>query len=165
MNANLTAVVAYDKGRGIARSGKIPWDLPLDRAVFRFMSEGLPLVLGRVTADQMKFPLPNRKVYVLSGQPVSYPSGVEVYGSVSQLMDKLPVIDDVIIAGGQTVFEQFLPDTKTIIATEVNASYECDRFFPPIDSGQWDATLILRWEKDEFHKESFEVVRYERKPF
>lgn len=153
-HSNYTAIVAYDQNRGIGKYGSIPWDLPLDKALFRFLTDGLEVIVGPKTASELPSLL-RRKIMVIGNQQES--------NSVSQFLDRTQDHTDVIIAGGAETYRLLLPYTNTIIATEIEGSFECDRFFPVVDPGDWSATLILTWEKDEQHQKSFRVVRYERK--
>ena len=55
--------------------------------------------------------------------------------------------EEILIAGGATIYEQALPHAKKIYATEIDANFEGDTFFPPL-APEWTSTL------EETHEEN-----------
>lgn len=53
-----------------------------------------------------------------------------------QILEKMPEIDQVFVIGGANVYEQAIqhPSCQKIYLTQVEATFECDAFFPTIPS-------------------------------
>lgn len=63
----ITAILAHDSlGCLCDKDGKIPWDLPEERAWFRRVTMGHPVIMGRRTFETLKKPLDGRLNIVLS---------------------------------------------------------------------------------------------------
>lgn len=155
------AIVAYDRKHGIAKSGRIPWSLPLDVAWFRQMTEGTAMIMGGTTYRQFKEPLPNRQTIVLSRSLED--RRVKVARTVEEAIRLAEQTGfPISVIGGASIFELFWPHLGTIFATEVDGDYNCDTFFPKIDPRQWHRSLILDWPADEHHDVSFQISRYDR---
>ncbi len=61
---------------------------------------------------------------------------------------------EILIAGGQEIYQQALPYTQTIYATEIQKNYPGDRFFSELPLDQWQIT------KEESHLENGVEFRY-----
>lgn len=81
--------------------------------------------------------------------------GVEIYDSVEKILEAVKGEADVMIIGGQTIYEQFLPYADVLEMTLIHRVIDGDTFFPA-----WGAEFqeVAREDKGEY---SF--VRYERK--
>ena len=142
MKISLIAAVA--KNRVIGRDGKIPWDLPEDRAYFREKTLGRPLVMGRRTLESIGKPLPGRRCIVLSrNRGLEVPGCLVLHeiGGVFALLGGGE--EEVFIAGGAGVYNLFLPFAETLYITEVDAAPDGDAFFPDYDADRW--TEISAW--------------------
>lgn len=142
---NLNLIVACDKNKGIGYHGKIPWDLPLERKTFARLTKGSGkniVLMGRKTYFSIpaKYrPLSDRINIVLSRQKdIVVPSEVivarcfkEALVKVSEMCD----VCDVWVIGGEEVYKEAMdsPYCKYIVLTEIQARFECDRFFPDIN--------------------------------
>jgi len=129
MAENENIVVAMDEEGGIGKDGSIPWNFPNDLALFRLLTYGKTLVVGRKTYEDMG-PLENRRIYVLSesGDFDSSPNDVHQVKSREALHFKAQ--EQVWIAGGESVYEQFIGKSENIYLSRVPGTYDCDTFFP-----------------------------------
>ncbi|MGP1459548.1 MAG: dihydrofolate reductase [Treponema sp.] len=63
----IAIIAAFTKrGRVIGKDGKIPWDIPAERARFRLLTTGNAVVMGRKTFEEIGKPLPDRLNVVVS---------------------------------------------------------------------------------------------------
>jgi dihydrofolate reductase len=133
---HLTLVVAYDAQRGIGIRNTLPWRLPEDLAHFKRVTSGHPIIMGRKTFDSIGRPLPNRRNIVITRNPAWHHIGVEAVGS---LAEAIALIGDErgFIIGGAQVFAESMDIADQVIATEIDHTFECDTFFPPLVPGQW----------------------------
>ena len=139
-------VVAYcSKNRGIGKDGKLPWDLPRDLEHFAHITTQAPegyrnaIIMGRNTwlsIPSVRRPLKNRVNMVLTTHPKEYYE----YGSLDDALDSLKgegkCIHKVFIIGGERVYREALNDSRCvrIHLTEIYQPFECDTFFPEINT-------------------------------
>jgi dihydrofolate reductase len=137
--ANITLVVAIDAQRGIGVDNKLPWHLPEDLAHFKRVTLGHPIIMGRKTFDSIGRPLPKRRNIVVTRNPEWRHEGVD---AVTSLADALALVGDepASIIGGAQVFNESMALADRMIVTEIDHSFACDTFFPPIDPAVWTET-------------------------
>ncbi|MFN8194153.1 MAG: dihydrofolate reductase [Nocardioidaceae bacterium] len=139
-------MAAYAEGRVIGRAGDIPWRIPEDFAHFKSTTMGHTLLMGRATYDSIGRPLPGRTTVVLTRDPAwtagEHADLVRVVHSVEaalELAAELP--GDVMVAGGQQVYELALPIATHQVLTEVHLDVEGgDTFYPAFDEAEWSET-------------------------
>jgi dihydrofolate reductase len=159
MDVVLVAAVAANGV--IGRDGSIPWHLPEDLAHFKETTMGHPVVMGRRTyesiVDRLGGPLPGRTTVVLTSRDLDVPEGVVVAHGVGEALAAArdTATDVAYVAGGETVYEQFLPRADRLVLTELDADYEGDTHFPARDDDAWRET-----DRDE--RDGFAFVTYER---
>lgn len=148
-------IVAYDRDRGIARDGKIPWDLPEDRRHFRAVTLGCSVIMGRKTWETLPGPLRDRWPVILSRTPIiGVPVAESCEDAIMAYYDSHGWSGIPWVIGGAQVYREALPHAVEVLATEVEGSHGCDLFFPPLP-GEWTRRVVSR-------HEGFEVVRYTR---
>ena len=132
----LRAVVAMDLNRGIGFKDKLPWPrLKSDMAYFKNVTMGKPVIMGRKTWQGIGRPLPGRRIIVL---PSAYESDLGLpLENVWVARDERQALDmagqwgeEVIVAGGQQVYETYRDRIDILDLAVVQAKYECDTFFP-----------------------------------
>lgn len=150
----LVAAVADNGVIGVG--GEIPWRIPEDMRHFRRVTEGHPVVMGRVTFESIGRPLPNRTNIVVTRSPGWAADGVTVVDSVAAALDAAGSSVDVMVVGGAQVYEAVLPRADVQVLTEVHQSPDGDTFYPAFDRDEWDET----WR--EAH-DGYDFVRLERR--
>lgn len=139
-SAEYTAIVAYDSSRGIAKDNLIPWDLPLDRDFFRQVTDGLPVIFGRKTLDMVPGrELSNRIILELRSRSINN----NQFSNLDDLLHFCQDYSDVVVGGGSEVYNLMLPFCNTIIATELKAEFNCDKFFPKIKNNEWQGSVLM----------------------
>ena len=155
-------VVAYDRQRGIGANNDLLWqrDLPADLAHFKQLTMGNSIVMGRKTFESIGRALPGRENIVVSHHSID---AVDVI-AVKSLQDAYAAAHgNIMIIGGQSIFEQALPDTDLIYATEVDAAFQqATVFFPELDE-HWSEAAREHHGKDERNAFNYDFVTYRRK--
>lgn len=160
--AVVAAVAANDV---IGADGEIPWHHPADLRRFKERTLGHPVVLGRRTyesiVDRLGEPLPGRTSLVLSTRDLDLPDGALRAGSVDEALAlarqdcRERGVDTCYVAGGASVYEQFLPRADRLVLTEIPEEHEGDTTFPAWDREAWR-------EVDRENHEDLSFVTYER---
>ncbi len=132
---NISIIVAMDTNYLIGKDNKLLWHIPEDLAYFKKHTIGKTVLMGRKTHQSIGFPLPNRKNIIISRDTKFKVHGCEVVHSVD---DVLALDDDeIMVAGGASVYEQMLPYTNRLYITEVRGKFEGDSYFPKFDRKNW----------------------------
>jgi len=157
----LTAVVAIDKRGGIGVNNTLPWHLPEDLAHFKRTTSGHPIIMGRKTFESIGRPLPNRRNIVVTRDPSWRHDGVETVRSLAEATALAAGGEEAFIIGGGQIFAEAMPLVQKLIVTEIDKTFECDAFFPQIDTRQWKETA-----REEYHSAEnqfgYAFVTYER---
>lgn len=164
-----TAVAAMGRNRVIGAQGKLPWDLADDRIYFRKVTLGKVIILGRKTYEAIGRLLPDRvHIIVTTDRSYTVPGALIAHSKDEALKLALQEAskiheDEIIVAGGGKVYEEFLPETDRIHLTYVDAEPEGDAFFPELDMTQWDEVSREHHEADQHNQYDFDIVVYERR--
>ncbi|WP_407701102.1 dihydrofolate reductase [Vitreoscilla massiliensis] len=54
----------------------------------------------------------------------------------------LPITEELVIIGGASIYEQFLPHATHLVLTNLDKHYHCDTFFPTVDFSEWNCTAM-----------------------
>jgi isoamylase len=136
----LTLVAAVSRNGVIGRGGRLPWDLPEDRAHFRRTTMGHAVIMGRRTWDETGGPLAGRRNIVVSRAGVVTGAGedVAVVPTFEQAVALARTTDpDPMVIGGEQIFRLALPFATRMILTELDFDADGDTRFPPFDRGDW----------------------------
>ena len=128
----------------IGAAGALPWRLKSDLALFKALTFGKPVIMGRRTWESLpRRPLPGRMNIVLSRDGAFAPAGAVVsedFSEAAQIAREQAEDDgedEVCVIGGAEIFALALPKARRMYLTEVGASPEGDVFFPPFDEAAW----------------------------
>jgi dihydrofolate reductase len=128
----------------IGVGGALPWRLKSDLAMFRELTLGKPLIMGRKTWESLpRRPLPGRVNIVLSRDGSFAPAGAlvcEDFSQAAQIGREQALedgADEVCVIGGAAVFEIALPRARRLYLTEVDAAPAGDVYFPAFDEAEW----------------------------
>lgn len=155
----LTLVVAVARNGIIGKDGGLPWRLSSDLKIFRRLTMGKPLIMGRRTFQSLGKPLDGRDNLVISRDGSFKPEGAEVFGGLDTALARACELahgrgtDEIMIIGGAQLYAQALPIADRIYWTEVDASPDGDTTFPALDPAQWREAAreaIPRGPKDDF---------------
>lgn len=130
------AIVAMNRQHIIGVDGNLPWHYPADLQRFKRRTLGKIVVMGRLTWQSIgSKPLPGRRNIVLTSRALE---GVEVMGSIHQVLNQCSGDDIWFIGGGQiyrAVFDQLNLLDVTWVPDQVDAASPV--YFPEIDTSQW----------------------------
>jgi dihydrofolate reductase len=133
----LGLVWAQARGRVIGADGRLPWHLPEDLRLFRELTTGSTVVMGRRTWESLpeRFrPLPGRRNVVLTTDDSWAADGAERAGDVAQVLAREDG-GDVWVIGGGRVYAAFLPHADRVVVTDVDTEVEGDTWAPALGPG------------------------------
>lgn len=129
-------IAALDENRGIGIRNAMPWHLKGDFKHFVKETSGGTVIMGRKTWESLPEafrPLKNRLNIVLTRQAdLQMPKGVLVVDSLESALAKSQ--GKTFVIGGAALFAEAIlhPACQQLILTEIDATFECDAFFPEI---------------------------------
>lgn len=156
---DIALVVAAAENDVIGRGGQLPWRIPSDLRLFRRLTMGKPIIMGRRTYESIGKPLDGRENIVVSRDPGFSPAGVIVRRTLAEAVDTARAAaeargqTEIMVIGGAEVFREALPHARRIFLTRVHGTPEGDTFLPEIAAEDWVETsreALPRGEADEF---------------
>jgi len=136
--------IARARNGVIGNGGGLPWRLKTDLAIFRAVTMGKPVIMGRKTWESLpKKPLVGRTNIVLTRDGGFEAKGAVVCDDFSEAVQiaREQASEDgqaeVCVIGGASLFELALPRAGRLYLTEVEAEPEGDVSLSPIDERRW----------------------------
>lgn len=161
----MNLIVAADKHWAIGNKGQLLVSIPADQKMFREETLGKVLVMGRKTLESLPGgqPLYGRTTIVLSRDQSYSVKGAVVAHSLEEALkelEKYPT-DDIYVAGGQEIYEMFLPYCHKAYVTWIDYEYDADTYFPNLEQ---DENWELKAESDEqtYFNLCYEFRMYQR---
>jgi dihydrofolate reductase len=144
----LTFIAAVAKNGVMGKDGRLPWDLPEDRAFFRDMTMGHAIIMGHRTWDERGVPLPGRRNIVVSRSGAVSGEGREVVRTIEDAITVARATDpDPFVVGGAEIFRATFPYATRLLITEIDFDAEGDTFFPVFDRSAWKVTQKRRGDR------------------
>ena len=162
--------IARARNGVIGRAGALPWRLKSDLAIFRAVTMGKPVIMGRKTWDSLpKKPLVGRLNIVLSRDGSFEPHGAVVCDtfqeavSIGREQAEEDGADEICVIGGASLFELALQKARRLYLTEVDAEVAGDVVLSPIDESRWREVRAERHEASETDEHPFTFRVLERR--
>jgi dihydrofolate reductase len=150
MTKPIQLIVACSENRIIGRAGRLPFDLPEDKQWFHEQTAGQTVVLGRICYETWPQVLADgRQPVVITSQPdrarniaarkveraikpgtnnATLPLIAANVPDALDLAQTLP--GEIMVCGGQRIYEETLPLADRLLLTLVHAQVEGDTWFP-----------------------------------
>ena len=161
----MNLIAAVDKNWAIGKNNELLVSIPNDMKMFRQMTTGKVVVMGRKTLESFPngLPLKNRVNIVLTKNQNYQVKDAIIVHSVEEVLEELKKYDseDVYVIGGEQIYRQMLPYCDTAHMTKIDHAYEADAYFPNLDEKEeWKITAISA-EQTYFDLEYY-FVKYEK---
>ncbi len=143
MIPKITLIVAAAENDVIGRDGQLPWKIRSDLRLFRRLTMGKPVVMGRKTFESIGKPLDGRDNIIVTRNADFVAAGIVVTTSVSDAIDEARRLalekgaDEVMIIGGAEIFRETLTIADRIYLTRVHGKPGGNTFLPTIETGTW----------------------------
>lgn len=119
-----------DADRAIGLNNGIPWRLKADMQLFKRLTMGHPILMGRKTWESLGRPLPGRQNIVLTRNADYAAEGAVVITDIAQLEQMELQDPEIMVIGGAQLYAQMLPLMQRLHVSEVAGSHAADTWFP-----------------------------------
>jgi dihydrofolate reductase len=162
----ISLVVAASRNGVIGKDGGLPWHISSDLKMFKQITMGKPVIMGRKTWDSLpRKPLPGRRNIVVSRTIDIAPLGAAAAGSIEEAFE-LAEVDhtaEIAVIGGGEIYRLFWPMADQIYLTEVDVDVEGDTFFPKINPEEWDLLEAVAYDRGPNDSAGFVLKKYKRR--
>jgi len=148
-------IAAMTRDRVIGLGNRLPWDLPEDRRLFKNLTTGNAVIMGRKTYESINRPLANRRNIVLSRTLTDLPGVTVCRNFIEGLETASQFGQPVFIIGGAELYRLALPVASVLHISWVKKSYAGSIYFPEFELADW----VMAEQKD---YPDFHYVRYLR---
>lgn len=161
----ISIIVAVSKNNVIGNNGKIPWHISKDLKRFKEITTNHHILMGRKTFESIGKVLPERTNLILTSDKKYKVKGAFVFDNPKDALDfaKKNKEKELMIIGGEKVYEYFLPHAEKIYLTKILKNYKGDAFFPKINPKEWKIVSIEKHHQEEIPFE-FVTLSKVRKP-
>ncbi|MEO1207868.1 MAG: dihydrofolate reductase [Pseudomonadota bacterium] len=165
----LAMVVAVARNGAIGMAGTLPWRLSSDLKMFRKLTMGKPLIMGRRTFQSLPGALDGRDNLVVSRAPGLLFEGAEVFATTDAALERARVlarqrgVDEVMLIGGAALYDTLLDQVDRVYWTHVDAEPEADTFLAALAEADWvckSTEALMQGARDDY---ASELRVYERK--
>lgn len=162
-------IVAMAENRVIGRNNKLPWYLPNDLKYFKAITMGKPVIMGRKTFESIGKPLPGRSNIVITRNQEWQHPGVTVVHNLDDAFRKAEAtavidgVDEVMIIGGDQIYQTSLDLADRIYLTQVHAEVEGDAWFAEVDWGQWNESAREDFNAADPNPYDYSFIVYDRR--
>lgn len=161
----VSLIAALDLRDGIGKQGRLPWRLRADLKLFKTITMGHHILMGRKTYASIGRGLPGRTTIILTrNEEFSAPGCLlaSSFGAGMRLAQERGETE-LFVIGGEEVFKEALPYASQIYLSRVNVDADCDVFFPAVDWNCWIELERRHYPQDLKNGHSFDFIRLQRR--
>lgn len=159
---NISIIVATDDQGLIGKDNDLPWKLSADLQYFRRITMGKPLIMGRNTHESIGRPLPGRQNIILTNNNNYQVEGCTVVNTIDEALSVCSDAKEVMVMGGASLYQQFLPQANKLYLTQVHASLDGDTWFPSWDKTKWREISREDHQADDKNDYPYSFISYQR---
>lgn len=161
----MIAVLSADKNWAIGYKGDLLVKIPNDMKMFRKLTTGNVIVMGRKTLESFpnSQPLPNRVNIVMTQNPDCQAKGCVIVHNTEELLEELKNYPDkqIYVVGGESIYRELLPYCEEAYVTRIDYEYQADRYFPNLDEME-DWEMYEEGEEETFFSIEYYFNKYRR---
>ncbi len=161
-------IVAVARNGVIGHNGDLPWRLSSDLKMFRRLTMGKPLIMGRRTFQSLGKPLDGRDNIILTRDPDYQAEGAIVVTTIEEALAVAKTCaaqraaGEIMVIGGAQIYEAARDIAQRIYWTDVEAEPPGDTFFSKLDPSQWNLVAEEPIDKGPRDEYSATLKIYER---
>lgn len=125
----ISLIAALANNSVIGYRNKIPWYLPEDLKWFKKNTIHKNVIMGRITWESIKKPLPMRKNIVISNKKIQS-NGIIWANSISNAIISSYYDKEIMVIGGSKIYEKMLFYASKLYLTHIDLNVNGDAYFP-----------------------------------
>ena len=127
----ISQIVAMASNRVIGAKGEIPWKIPGEQKMFKNITMGHAMIMGRKTYESIGRALPGRTSIVITRQPDYTAPGCIVVPDLKRALESCPSDEsEAFIIGGDQIFQETMSSADRIYLTVLPRVVPGDTYFP-----------------------------------
>lgn len=162
-NLEINCMVACGENDEIGAENELLWKLKGDLQLFKNMTKGHDIIVGRKTFESFGKPLPKRTNIVITRDENYAADGCIIVHSLEEAFERTEDESPFVI-GGEEIYREALLYVDNLYLTRVHSTFDnADTFFPEIDFDNWKVKKELYNEADPNNEYDFTFYELERK--
>jgi dihydrofolate reductase len=133
----ISLIVAMARNRVIGANNSIPWHVPGEQKLFKQITMGHHIVMGRKTWESIGRLLPGRTTVIVTRQRDFAVPGAIVAHSLHDAINAAARDDEIFVIGGAELFRAALPLADRIHLSLIDAEPEGDVLMPVLELREW----------------------------
>ena len=161
----LSIIVAKAQNNIIGKDNKLLWHIPEDLKMFKKLTTGHTIIMGRKTFESLGRVLPNRK-HIVFTQNLDFKinnENVKVIHSMLEIQEYIENKEENFVIGGAMIYNLLMPYTNKMYITEIHKDFEGDTVFPKINLDIWKEVSREKGKDVKENNLDYDFVIYERK--
>jgi dihydrofolate reductase len=159
---SVSIIVAMARNRVIGAGNRIPWHLPAELKLFKSITMGHHIVMGRNTWESIGRLLPGRTSVIVTRQPGYRVEGAIMAPSITAAIEACAGDDEIFIIGGAQLYAAAIPLATRLYLTTVDADVSGDTFMPEFDLATWRKRSARAFAADDKNPYDYAQTVYER---
>lgn len=160
--SRLSIIVAMARNRVIGAAGAIPWRLPNELRLFKKVTMGHHIVMGRKTYESIGRLLPGRTTVIVTRQTGYRVPGALIAHSLDAAIAACQGDDEVFVIGGGELYRAALPLADRIYLTTIDAEPAGDTYMPEFDPADWRESSAECFRPNDQHRYGYRYSVYDR---
>ncbi len=134
----ISLIAAMASNRVIGRQGTIPWRIPGEQQIFKKITMGHAVIMGRKTFESLDQPLRGRTNIIVTRQTDYRADGCIVAHDLASAIKCCPTDEDeAFVCGGGQLYQEALSLADRIYLTVIPRKIPGDTYFPDISLAEF----------------------------
>ncbi len=135
----ISLIVATASNRVIGNKGHIPWKIPGEQKMFKKITMGHTVIMGRKTYESIGRPLPGRNNIVVTRQPNYLAPGCAIVHDLDSAFKACPPDEsEAFVIGGGHLYEETIAGADRIYLTLIPKEIRGDTYFPEFSEADFE---------------------------
>ena len=135
----ISLIVAMASNRVIGNRGEIPWKIPGEQKMFKEITMGHSMIMGRKTFEAIGRALPGRTNIVVTRQAGYQAPGCTVVHDLKSALESCPPAEsEAFIIGGGQIYDETIAIADRIYLTLVPREVAGDTYFPEFSESDYE---------------------------
>ena len=160
--SRLSLIVAMGKNRVIGVDGAIPWRLPNELQLFKRVTMGHHIIMGRKTWESIGRLLPGRTTVIVTRQKNYTAPGALIVNSLAAAITQCANDDEIFVIGGGELYRAAMPLADRLYLTVVDAEPTGDTQMPTFNTAEWRLHSTKQYSRDGRHAHDYRFEVHDR---